>query len=134
VARLATTTPDGRPHVVPVVFAVDGDVVYTAVDRKPKSTRSLQRLANIEAHPLVSLLVDHYDDDWGRLWWVRADGVATVLRGDVTTGQERRAVELLTARYLQYAVQLPAGPVVRIDVDRWSSWSASATGADAAES
>ena len=70
--------PDGVPHVVPVVFAVHGDVVYTAVDAKRKSTKKLRRLANIEGNPQVSLLVDHYDDDWSQLWWVRADGVAAI--------------------------------------------------------
>ena len=70
VARLATVGPDGCPHLVPVVFAVDGDVVYTAVDGKPKVSLRLRRLANIAARPQVSLLVDHYDDDWSRLWWV----------------------------------------------------------------
>ena len=75
VAHLATVTPDGRPHVVPIVFALDSEVLYTAVDGKPKSPARLQRLANIEANPKVSILVDHYADDWSQLWWVRADGV-----------------------------------------------------------
>ena len=75
VARLATVTPDGSPHVVPIVFAVDGDTIYTAVDGKPKRSRQLQRLANIAAHPRVTVLADRYDEDWSQLWWVRADGV-----------------------------------------------------------
>lgn len=76
VARLSTVSARGDPHVVPVVFAVVGDVVFTAVDAKPKSTRSLRRLANIEAKPRVSMLVDHYEEDWSALWWVRVDGTA----------------------------------------------------------
>ena len=79
VARLATMSPDSRPHLVPVVFAVVGDTVWTAVDAKPKSTRSLRRLANIEANPRVSLLVDHYEEDWSALWWVRVDGKARLV-------------------------------------------------------
>ena len=75
---MATVTPDGRPHLVPVVFAVHEEVIYTAVDAKPKTTQRLRRLANIERNPQVTLLVDHYDEDWTQLWWVRADGVATI--------------------------------------------------------
>jgi len=75
VARLATVRPDGAPHLVPVVFAVevaaDGDRVHLAVDAKPKRTRNLQRLVNLRAEPRCALLVDHYADDWSRLWWGR---------------------------------------------------------------
>ncbi len=120
VARLATVTPDGLPHLVPVVFAVGAhDVVYTAVDAKPKATRRLRRLANIEGNPRVSLLVDHYADDWAQLWWVRVDGVATVH----THGQ---AVDvgyrLLRAKYPQYQSVSLDGPVIAVAVRRWSSW------------
>ena len=76
VARLASADADGRPHLVPVVFAVRGEVVVTAVDHKPKRTPDLKRLRNIAANPEVSLLADHYSDDWDRLWWARADGTA----------------------------------------------------------
>ena len=78
VARLATAALDGRPHLVPVVFALHDEVIYTAVDAKPKTTHRLRRLANIERNPQVSLLVDHYAEDWTQLWWVRADGVAAI--------------------------------------------------------
>ena len=121
VALLATVTPDGRPHAVPVCFALDGDVVFFAVDHKPKRTRQLQRLRNIAANPSVALLVEHYEHDWDRLWWVRVDGSARVLdEGE----RSRRAVELLTDRYPQYRDHPPEGPVVEITVDRISSWSA----------
>ena len=79
VARLATTRADGRPHIVPVCFALDGDTLVSVVDGKPKRSADLLRLANMRARPAVSLLVDHYDDDWAQLWWVRLDGVAEVL-------------------------------------------------------
>jgi PPOX class probable F420-dependent enzyme len=121
VARLATVSPDGRPHLVPIVFALAGDLVYSAVDRKPKSTTALKRLANIAAQPAVSLLVDEYDEDWDRLWWVRADGVARVVDDEAGVA---RAVEELTARYPIYAEQPPPGPVLAIHVQRWSGWSA----------
>ena len=121
VARLATISPDGRPHVVPVTFAVDGDVIYTAVDAKPKRTPRLQRLSNIRANPRVVVLADHYDDDWSALWWARADGLATVL--DDEAGMTA-PIWLLTERYPQYAVNPPAGPVIAIRVLRWTGWSA----------
>jgi len=121
-ARLATADRDGRPHVVPVVFAVDGDTIYSAVDAKPKRTTALKRLANVRANPAVAMLVDHYDEDWSRLWWVRADGTGRVLTPEAAEAQ--RAVTLLAARYAQYAGSAPAGPVLAIDVDRWTGWSA----------
>ncbi|OBG23780.1 TIGR03668 family PPOX class F420-dependent oxidoreductase [Mycobacterium sp. 852002-51057_SCH5723018] len=121
VARLATITPGGRPHQVPVVFAVDGDVVYTAVDAKPKTTRRLRRLANIENNPRVSVLVDHYADDWTQLWWVRADGVATIHSGGEALDAGYR---LLRAKYPQYQSVPLDGPVIAVAVDRWSSWHA----------
>lgn len=123
VARLATADADGRPHLVPLVFAVDGDAVYSAVDHKPKRTAALRRLANVRANPAVSLLVDHYDDDdWDRLWWVRADGHGTVLDGDDPVA--RRAVALLQARYRAYAERPPGGPVLAVQVTSWTGWAA----------
>lgn len=121
VARLATVRPDGRPHLVPVVFAVSGDLVWSAVDDKPKSTRALQRLANVEANPSVALLVDHYDDDWTQLWWVRAEGRADVL--ELGAAGTAEALDSLARKYPQYAAHRPAGPLVRVSVTRWSGWS-----------
>jgi PPOX class probable F420-dependent enzyme len=118
VARLATVR-GGEPRIVPVVFAVDGDTVYTAVDHKPKSTPRLRRLDDIRAHPAVSLLVDHYESDWTRLWWARADGMARVL--DAADD----AIELLVAKYSTYADVRPAGPVIAIAVQSWTGWAAS---------
>jgi len=118
VARLAPADARGRPHLVPIVFALDGAAIYSAVDAKPKSTTALRRLANIVANPQVSLLVDFYDDDWTQLWWARADGTARALLDGAA------AVELLTERYPQYRdVPLP-GPFIVIAVERWSGWSA----------
>ena len=130
VARLATAGPDGAPHLVPVVFVVLGDEVWSAVDQKPKSTRDLRRLRNIRANPQVSLLVDHYDDEWTRLWWVRADGRASVVEGGSPGTQVvlDRALDALAAKYPQYAADPPAGPFVRVHVARWSSWQHDAGG------
>ena len=123
VARLATADAAGRPHVVPFVFAVAGDVVWSAVDAKPKRSRDLRRLANVAENPAVSVLADHYDDaDWSALWWVRADGRARVV--DAASPEGRRAVDLLVARYAQYRRQPPAGPVLAVAVERWVGWSA----------
>jgi PPOX class probable F420-dependent enzyme len=117
--RLATADAAGKPHIVPLVFALDGDTIYSAVDPKPKKTTDLKRLRNVQANPRVSLLADHYvDDDWDVLWWVRADGLGRVLE------ESERARELLRARYDQYADAPPDGPVLAVAVQRWSGWAA----------
>ena len=123
VARLATVDADGQPHLVPIVFVVAGDTVYSAVDGKPKRSTALRRLANVRANPRVSILVDHYDDeDWTALWWVRAEGRARVLDG--SHAQAQSAIDLLHARYPQHRSERPPGPVLAVEVDRWSGWSA----------
>jgi PPOX class probable F420-dependent enzyme len=122
VARLATAGADGRPHIVPIVFAVpdDRDRIYSAVDQKRKRTTELRRLANIAENPRVSVLVDHYEDEWDKLWWARADGRGRIL--DPTHDIEaQQAIELLRSRYPQ---QRATGVVLAIDVERWSGWSA----------
>jgi PPOX class probable F420-dependent enzyme len=126
VARLATADAAGRPHLVPVVFVVDGDCVYSVVDAKPKRTTALRRLRNVAENPAVALLADHYDDaDWDALWWARADGRGRVLdpASDVETerAEAARAVGLLQARYPQ---QRAVGAVLAVDVERWSGWAA----------
>lgn len=120
VARLATVRRDGRPHVVPVTFALVDQRVVTMVDHKPKQTTRLQRVLNIEAHPSASLLIDHWSEDWNRLYWVRVDGATTVHQGDTTWSQGRAA---LAAKYHQYVDRLPEGPAIAIAVDRISGWS-----------
>jgi PPOX class probable F420-dependent enzyme len=120
VARLATVDADGQPHLVPIVFVVAGDRLYSVVDGKPKRTTALRRLANVAANPKVSVLVDHYADDWRELWWVRADGTARIVPIDSAEG--RTALRLLTERYPQYAETVPPGPVLAIDIARWVSW------------
>jgi PPOX class probable F420-dependent enzyme len=126
VARLATVTVDGRPHIVPCCFALsrapDGgsrEVVYSAVDAKPKSTTALRRLDNLRANPHAALLVDHYSDDWSTLWWVRVDGEGRVLGAGA---EHDHAIALLAAKYPVYVEQPPPGPVVAIDVVGWRAW------------
>ena len=122
VARLATMDPSGRPHLVPIVFALVDDLIVTAVDEKPKRTTRLQRLENVRANPLVTVLVDHYEDDWSRLWWVRVRGDARMRE----EGSEReRALEALARKYAQYRDAPPRGPAVLIEALDWLGWSAS---------
>jgi PPOX class probable F420-dependent enzyme len=115
VARLATASAAGVPHLVPVTFAVSGDEIVFAVDHKPKSTTALRRLANIAENPAVSFLVDAYSDDWSQLWWARADGDARVLSGDARA----EPLSWLVAKYPQYAVHPPEHSVVVTTVRSW---------------
>ena len=121
-ARLATTDPDGRPHLVPIVFALEGDTLYSAVDRKPKRSTKLRRIDNVRVRPDVTILVDHYEEDWGRLWWIRLRGRARVL----DEGEERdHALELLKEKYPQYRAEQPVGPVMAVDVTEVRGWAGS---------
>lgn len=120
-ATLGTVDQEGRPHLVPIVFAYRDGRLYTAVDRKPKSTNRLKRLRNIEANPGVSVLVDRYDDDWTRLWWIRIDGEARV----VDSGRDfSEGIALLTRKYQPYGAQPPPGPVIEVRVETIRAWSA----------
>ena len=119
VAHLATTDPDGRPHLVPIVFALEGDTLYTAVDAKPKRSRTLRRIENARERPQVTVLVDRYAEDWSRLWWVRLRGRARVLDGG---DEAERALALLVEKYEQYTEVPPATPVLAIDVGEWRGW------------
>ena len=120
-AVLATIGPDNAPHLVPVVYVLDGEKVHMAVDSKPKRRGELARVANLRANPLCSLLVHAYDEDWRRLWWARADGRAII----VEDGPDlQRTMALLRGRYPQYrrGTEL-IGPAIVVDVVRWSGWS-----------
>jgi len=122
-AVLGTAGRDGRPHLVPIVFAYWEGRLYSAVDRKPKTTLRLRRLENIRANPAVSALVDCYRDDWTRLWWIRVDGRARILEWTETPAGARRA---LLEKYPAYAAAPPPGPVLEITAERVASWSAAA--------
>ena len=123
--RLATVRPDGRPHVVPFVFAIVGEgddlIAYWAIDAKPKRRQAIQRLENIEVDPAVEFVVDGYDEDWDALWWVRATGRARVVS---SIGERATAIEALTEKYPRYREAPPEGTVVAIDVDRVTGWAA----------
>jgi len=121
VATLATVSGDGRPHLVPVVFARDGDDLVTAVDGKPKKRKALARIANISRDPRVTLLAHLYDEDWSKLWWLRVDGTASVEEGGESFG---RALTALRNRYPQYESVDLTGPVIRIVVKKTTAWEA----------
>jgi len=121
-ALLATADATGAPHLVPIVFALAGEVIYNAVDRKPKRTTLLRRLANVGENPRVAVLAEHYDEDWTQLWWVRAEGSARILAAGEGEGTE--ALALLAARYEHYQREPPPGPILAIEVARWSGWAA----------
>lgn len=125
VGRLATVTPEARPHVVPFVFVVVEDDsalrVYWVVDEKPKRAGRIRRLRNIEHIAAVELVVDGYDEDWDRLWWVRASGTGRVVETEIERGA---ALDALRAKYPQYASVPPSGPVVAIDVETITGWEA----------
>lgn len=124
VATLATLGPEGRPHQVPITFALDGDTLYTAIDGKPKRTARLQRLRNLASDPRASLLAHHYDDeDWWSLWWVRADGAGRIVTAD--DPEHEVAVALLSARYRHYRTEPPCGPAIVVSVSSWTGWRAS---------
>ena len=127
VARLATITAEGAPRLVPITFAVlpslepaELGMIVTAVDHKPKRTTRLRRLDDIAREPRVTLLADEYDDDWTRLWWARAEGVARVV--EPADQLHASVVRALTDRYRQYREHPPAGPAILISVTRWSGW------------
>jgi PPOX class probable F420-dependent enzyme len=119
VGHLATVTSELRAHLVPCCFVLDGDTVYSAIDTKPKTTIDLRRVQNLRSNGAASLLVDHYDEDWTTLWWVRVDGTGRVVEDAV---EHRHAIELLSAKYEQYVDSPPPGPVLAMDIDVWRMW------------
>jgi PPOX class probable F420-dependent enzyme len=122
VARLATLGREGAPHLVPFCFALSGEILYSAVDQKRKRSSHLQRFDNVARDPRVSVLIDHYEEDWSKLWWIRLEGRASELE---TGAEADEALRLLTAKYGQYREHPPSPPVLRIEVQRWSGWTAS---------
>ncbi len=123
VARLATIEEDGSAHLVPICFVLDEVTIYSAVDGKPKRSRDLRRLRNVRQRPVATVLVDHYEEDWTRLWWARIRGPARVL--EAGTAEEERAIDLLVAKYPQYRDARPAGPVLAVTLDECRGWEAS---------
>lgn len=121
VGRLATVSGDGQPHAVPICFVLQGRTVYSAVDHKPKRHTGLRRIANLEQTGRACLLLDEYAEDWSALWWVRLDGTGRVVQ---EPAERARALAALVGKYPQYGHRPPDGPVIALDVTRWSGWSA----------
>ena len=121
VARLASVDPAGRLHVVPICFALDGETLVSVVDAKPKASARPQRLLNVRASPDVALLVDEYDEDWSRLWWVRLRGRARVVEEEP---EREDALALLAAKYPQYRDEPPPGPAIVVELTEWRGWAA----------
>lgn len=121
VARLASVDPAGRLHVVPICFALDGETLVSAVDAKAKASTRPQRLVNVRASPEVALLVDEYDEDWSRLWWVRLRGRARVVEEEP---EREDALALLAAKYPQYRDEPPPGPAIVVELTEWRGWAA----------
>lgn len=119
VATLGTIAPDGGPHLVPITFVLDGDTMYWVVDDKPKTTAALQRLENMRVDPRVTVLVNHYTDDWSKLWWVRMEGSGSIVDDGPVF---ERVIDALAVKYDVYQRRRPAGPVVAIDVTKWRGW------------
>ena len=119
VVRLATADAVGQPHIVATTFVVYDGLIFSAVDSKPKQNRNLKRLRNIQANPHVSLLADHYEDDWTQLWWARADGSATVIDSEEDMADP---IRLLGDKYWHYRMDRPEGPVIAVTVERWTGW------------
>ena len=120
VGRLATITADGRPHVIPFCFALVDDQLVSVVDFKPKRTADLARLRNIRINPRVEVLVDHYEDDWRQLWWLRGHGTAQILESGPAW---EAAIDRLAAKYPQYQERRPRGAVISILPESWTAWS-----------
>ena len=128
-AHLATASADAAPHLIPVVFALSGTAVYIAIDEKPKTTTRIRRLRNIEENPQAALLIDHYDDDWTKLWWIMLRGRAEILTPDAWDADEANAViSALRTRYPQYAAHaLEERPLICLTIENVTRWSASPT-------
>ena len=126
VATLATVRRDGRPHVVPIVFGVEGETIYSVADPKPKAGLDLLRHRNVAGNPAVSLLVHYYQEPWADIWWVRADGRARV----ADDGPDRdAAIRLLRDKYPDYATwSTPFGAAMVIEIERVTSWALGGVG------
>ena len=125
VARLATLDTKRGPHIIPFCFAYDGKVFYTPIDRKPKrvAPERLTRLQNIRKSPRVAILIDHYDENWARLWYILIRGTAKLIPPSARN-ERGRAIRLLKAKYPQYASGMLADDamVIRITPEKITSW------------
>ena len=122
IGHLATADQNAHPHLIPICYSSDGVSIVSALDQKPKSTgiRNLKRVKNIISNPQVALLIDHYDDDWQKLWYVLISGTATLLeKGEF----QKKAIGLLVDKYPQYQdMCISKSPVIRITPTKITSW------------
>jgi PPOX class probable F420-dependent enzyme len=127
VARLATVDPAGRPHIVPICFVYRGKIFYTAIDQKPKRVAApkMARVRNIKRSPHVALLIDSYDEDWKKLWYILVRGKAMLLPKSGSK-EHKLAIRALKAKYPQYRAGMLTddASIIRIRVERISSWPA----------
>ncbi|MEQ8718269.1 MAG: TIGR03668 family PPOX class F420-dependent oxidoreductase [Acidimicrobiales bacterium] len=120
IAKLGTVDSKNRPHIVPCCFVIVGETLFSPVDHvKPKSNRTLKRLRNIEQQPTVTVLVDHYDEDWRELWWIRLDGTAAVAQ---TSRHRGPVIELLVTKYPQYDSASFRNQLIVVQISRWTGW------------
>ena len=123
IAHLATVNTEKEPHVIPICFVWDGSVFYSAIDHKPKRVTPdlLVRVKNIRETPHVALLLDQYDEDWTRLWYVLVRGKAEIV---LAAAEQKRAIQILRAKYPQYETSMLAddAPVIRITPVRVIAW------------
>jgi PPOX class probable F420-dependent enzyme len=118
---LATNGADGAPHLVPIVFVMQRDTVYIPVDSKPKRSRSLQRIRNLERDPEACILIFNWTEDWSQLWWIRLRGK---YRAVADPAELERARLLLISKYPAYHDPTELDPVMAIDISSATSWSA----------
>jgi PPOX class probable F420-dependent enzyme len=122
IGRLATADAAGVPHVIPVCYAFDGQIIYSVLDQKPKraALARLKRVRNIQANPQVALVVDHYEADWQRLWYILLTGRAELL---LEEDERVEAIRLLRQKYPQYLdMPIDDNPVIKITPARVVSW------------
>lgn len=125
VARLATSSVEGRPAVVPICYVYDGDFIYSPIDEKPKSVApgSLSRVRNIKANTNVAVVVDDYSEDWNELVYVIMSGTAEIISPDERASEHARAVALLREKYPQYiSMNLENRPIIKIIPARIKRW------------
>ncbi len=122
VARLATASSQGVPHVVPICYAYDGQHIFLALDKKPKrvDVRKLKRVRNILENPRVSVVIDDYSEDWSRLAFVIVNGIAQLIEEGL---EQKRAVTLLSEKYSQYReMSIEDSPVIKITIENQTIW------------
>jgi coenzyme F420-0:L-glutamate ligase/coenzyme F420-1:gamma-L-glutamate ligase len=110
IGRLATVDLECKPHVIPVVFVFDNDrnCYFIPIDEKTKRSRpeNLKRVKNIQENPNIALLLDEYNEDWTKLYFIMIRGKGSILGGKKLEQNEmlilEKAHKLLCDKYPQY--------------------------------